>query len=128
MVNQLAWHIPTPYLIPELADGNVETLRANVIAKNLFAQLDDDGQRFQLLDEITYGLKSFGAAYRSFLTEHIYKLGFKPSRADSDCWMRPATKPNGFEYYEYMLVYVDDILVASHDPKLIIEGIKLGLN
>jgi hypothetical protein len=36
----------------ELTDGNVETLRANVIAENLFAQLDDDGQRFQLLDEI----------------------------------------------------------------------------
>ena len=39
--------------------------------------------------------------------------------------MRPATKPNGFEYYEYMLVYVDDILVASHDPKPVMEGIKL---
>jgi hypothetical protein len=39
--------------------------------------------------------------------------------------MRPATKPNGFEYYEYMIVYVDDILVASHDPKPIMEGIKL---
>jgi hypothetical protein len=37
----------------ELAGGNFETLRANVIAENLFAYLDDDGQRFQLLDEIT---------------------------------------------------------------------------
>jgi hypothetical protein len=72
-----------------------------------------------------YGLKSSGAAFRSFLAEHIYNLGFKPSRADPDCWMRPATKPNGFEYYEYMIVYVDDILVASRDPKPIMEGIKL---
>jgi hypothetical protein len=63
-----------------------------------------------------YSLKSSGAAFRAFLAEHIYNLGFKPSRADPDCWMRPATKPNGFEYCEYMLVYVDDILVASHDP------------
>ena len=37
----------------ELADGNIEILRANVIAENLFAQVDDDGQRFQLLDEIS---------------------------------------------------------------------------
>jgi hypothetical protein len=49
-----------------------------------------------------YGLKSSGAAFRSFLEEHIYNLGFKPSRADPDCWMRPAMKPNGFEYYEYI--------------------------
>jgi hypothetical protein len=71
-----------------------------------------------------YGLKSSGAAFRSFLAEHIHDLGFMPSRADPDCWMRPATKPNGFEYYEYMLVYVDDILVASHDPTPVMEGIK----
>jgi hypothetical protein len=32
--------------------SKVETLRANVIAENLFAQLDDDGQKFQLLDKI----------------------------------------------------------------------------
>ena len=72
------------------------------------------------------GLKSSGAAFRSFLAKHIYNLRFKPPRADPDCWMHPATKPNGFMYYEYnMLVYVDDILVASHDPKPIMEGIKL---
>jgi hypothetical protein len=70
-----------------------------------------------------YRLKSSGAAFRAFLAEHIYNLGFKPSRADPDCWMHPATKPNGFEYYKY--VYVDDILVASYDPKPIMEGIKL---
>ena len=37
--------------------------------------------------------------------------------------MRPATKPNGFEYYEYLLVYVDDVLAISHDPKPKIDEI-----
>jgi hypothetical protein len=79
-----------------------------------------------LVRKALYGLKSSGAAFRSFLAKHIYNLRFKPPRADPDCWMHPATKPNGFMYYEYnMLVYVDDILVASHDPKPIMEGIKL---
>ena len=32
-------------------------------------------------------------------------------------------KPNGFEYYEYLLVYVDDVLAISHDPKPLIEEI-----
>jgi hypothetical protein len=31
--------------------------------------------------------------------------------------MRPATKPDGFKYWEYVLVYSDNILVVSHDPK-----------
>ena len=33
---------------------------------------------------IQYGLKSSGAAFQSFLAEHIYNLGFKLSRADLD--------------------------------------------
>jgi hypothetical protein len=33
-------------------------------------------------------------------------------------------KRKRFEYYEYMLVYVDDILVCSHNPKPVMEGIK----
>ena len=32
--------------------------------------------------------------------------------------MRPATKSDGEEYYEYLLVYVDDILCVSADPKI----------
>jgi hypothetical protein len=40
-------------------------------------------------------------------------LNFKPCEADPDVWMRMATKENGFEYYEYALCYVDDIMFIS---------------
>jgi hypothetical protein len=30
--------------------------------------------------------------------------------------MRPNTKSNGFKYYEYVLIYTDDILSISHQP------------
>jgi hypothetical protein len=33
-------------------------------------------------------------------------------------------EPNNFEYYEYILVYVDDLLVVSHCPNLIVETIQ----
>ena len=36
-------------------------------------------------------------------------------KADHDVWYRPAIKPNGFEYYEYVLIFVDDILNISHN-------------
>jgi hypothetical protein len=43
--------------------------------------------------------------------------------------MHPAVKPNGFQYWEYILCYVDDILCISHDPtkpmKLIQSKFKL---
>jgi len=71
-----------------------------------------------------YGLKSSGAAWHAQLSETLYSMDFKPTLADPDVWYRAACKPNGFEYYEYILVYVDDILALSHAPRLIMETIK----
>jgi hypothetical protein len=42
-----------------------------------------------------YGLKSSGAAFRSFLAEHLYDIGYKPSLADPDVWMQAAVTPKG---------------------------------
>ena len=36
----------------EFTDGTVEKYAANVIAENMFAQVDDEGNRYTLLDEI----------------------------------------------------------------------------
>jgi len=49
------------------------------------------------------------------------EMGFTPCRGDPDVWMRPARKANGERYYEYLLVYVDDILAISEDPKAILD-------
>ena len=35
--------------------------------------------------------------------------------------MRAATKPDGYKYYEYVLIYVDDILCCSHRATEIME-------
>jgi hypothetical protein len=70
-----------------------------------------------LIIRALYGLKSSGAAWHSLLAESIHAMGFTASLADPDIWYRAATKPDGTEYYEYLIVYVDDILVLSHCPK-----------
>ena len=73
----------------------------------------DEGKVF-IVTQALYGLKSSGAAFRSFLAETLDSMGFKSSLADPDVWLRAAVKPDGEEYYEYILVYVDDILCMSH--------------
>jgi hypothetical protein len=52
--------------------------------------------QLMLITRALYGLKSSGAAFRAFLAETLYELGYVPSKADPDVWMRPAVKPNGF--------------------------------
>jgi Reverse transcriptase (RNA-dependent DNA polymerase) len=71
-----------------------------------------------------YGLKTGGAAFRAHLAETLYELNYTPTKADPDVWIRPGIKPDRFEYYEMVLVYVDDDLSISHDPEATMKGIQ----
>jgi hypothetical protein len=77
-----------------------------------------------LIKKALYGLKSSGAAFRALLAETFYDLGYTPTKADPDVYLRKAAKPNGTAYYEMALVYVDDILVISHEPLVTMSGIQ----
>lgn len=71
-----------------------------------------------------YGLKSSGASWRKMFKDHIVQhLGFTPSIVDPDIYYRKAKMPDGTSYYELLLVYVDDVLVASHAPMDVMDGI-----
>ena len=63
-----------------------------------------------------YGLKSYVAAFRDPLDEQLHDLGYRPSIADTAIWMQPEVRPGGFVYYEYVLLYIDDVLCISDLP------------
>ena len=64
-----------------------------------------------------YGLPSSGSAFHNHLASCMEALNYLPCRVDNDVWMRKSRKSNGTEYYEYMLLYVDDCLAISEKPK-----------
>mmetsp|Transcript_18822 Transcript_18822/g.26690 ORF Transcript_18822/g.26690 Transcript_18822/m.26690 type:complete len:441 (+) Transcript_18822:2780-4102(+) len=68
-----------------------------------------------------YRLKSSGAMLRSHFAGNLRDMGFTSSLGDPDVWLREATKSDGSEYYEYILVYVDDLLIVSHEPNKILH-------
>ena len=49
-----------------------------------------------------------------------------PTQADPDVWRRRNVKPNGDEYYELLLVYVDDVLCCSHDAQKVMDALALS--
>ena len=71
-----------------------------------------------------YGLKSGGASFRVHLAETLNDIGFLSTKAEPDLWYRPVVKPNSFEYYEYILWYVDYVLCISHDLDILIGWIQ----
>jgi hypothetical protein len=77
-----------------------------------------------IVKKALYGLKSSGAAFCAHLAETLNNLNYKSTKANPDVWIRPGVKPDGFKYYEMLLVYVDDVLCISHDPTATMKGIQ----
>ena len=71
-----------------------------------------------------YGLKSLRVAFRAKLSGLIHDIGCTPSKVDPDVWLRPAVKPDGADYYEMVLCYVDDVLAISDMPMRTMYGIR----
>jgi hypothetical protein len=81
----------------------------------------DNKGRPVLIVRALYGLKSSGARWRDHMAATLRDAGFDSCLADPDVWMRPNVKPDGFKYWEYVLCYVDDVLVISHEPMVTMD-------
>ncbi len=66
------------------------------------------------------GGKVAGHNFWYHLQDCIGHLGFTSSHADQDVWFRPSKRATREEYYKYILLYVDDVLVISdHADKIL---------
>ncbi|KAL7581370.1 hypothetical protein ACA910_021962 [Epithemia clementina (nom. ined.)] len=68
-----------------------------------------------------YGLKRSGLRWSEKLHDIMKDLGFLPSKADPYIWYRE--NKDGTKY-EYVAIYVDDLLIASENPKELIDQLK----
>ena len=48
-------------------------------------------------------------------------MGFKPSRADPDIWIKYSKDGS---HYEYIVVYIDDIAIYMEDPKSFCDKLR----
>ena len=76
----------------------------------------DKGQNI-VITMALYGLKSSTLMWQNHVADIIgNKLKFKSSLVDLDLWYRPMITTDGMDYYAYILVYVDDILIIDKNP------------
>jgi hypothetical protein len=66
-----------------------------------------------------YGLRSSGLRWHEKLADILRVMGFFPSLAEEDIWMRDKG-----DHYEYIAVYVDDLAIASRNPQGIIDALE----
>ena len=68
-----------------------------------------------VIKKALYGLRSSGLRWWDRCSEILGAMGFKSTMAEDDIWIRRSTN-----HYEYIVRYVDDLLLASMEPEKII--------
>ena len=68
-----------------------------------------------------YGTRSGGACWHYKFFDILHDMGFKPSKADPDIWMKSSKDGS---HYEYIAVYVDDLVICMKDPKSFCDTLK----
>jgi hypothetical protein len=72
-----------------------------------------------VIDKSLYWLKISAARFHEHLSGSLLRLGFKKTKHDPDLWML-----NNSSHYEYLATYVDDILIWSKDPMVVIKALE----
>ena len=84
-----------------------------------------DKGKIIVITRALYGLKSSGPIRQNHLADIIgNKLKFKSSLDDPDLWYKPMITPDGRDYYAYVLVYVNDILIIDKIPQRFMDLLK----
>ena len=66
--------------------------------------------KYAVISRALYGLKSSGASWRHHFATEIRNMGFRDTKADGDVYCKRSFKSDGVPYYEYIVVYVDDVI------------------
>ena len=71
---------------------------------------------YLIIRRALYGLRSSGLRWWERFSEILHEMGFVPSKAEDDIWMRDKGS-----HYEYITRYVDDLTIVSKEPQKIIN-------
>jgi len=66
-----------------------------------------------------YGLRTSGARWHEHFSDTLRDMGFSPSFADPDVWMKDCG-----DHYEYVCIYVDDLAMAMMNPQAFVDALK----
>ncbi len=82
--------------------------------------LEHQGKR-ALVVRALYGGKTAGRDFWHHLRSCMEMLGFESCLADPDVWIRSVERKDGSQGYDYVLLYVDDVLVVSERGEAILR-------
>ena len=111
---EYSWKIPLPWLCI-----NIFWIGAS-FRNTLLVSLSRKRDRGFLLYVPLFNQKKWIWFYRAHFIYYGRRV-FSPCQAGPNVWMIKAMKEYEMGYYEYVLIYVDDILIVSESPEKVME-------
>ena len=74
-----------------------------------------------VMHKALYATRSGGACWHDKHFDIHHQMGFKPSKAEPDIWMKSSKDDN---HYDYIAVYVDDLAICMEDPQAYSDTLK----
>lgn len=102
----------------DISNAYLESVTQEKVCFTAGAEFHDRAGHTLVIYKAQYGLKTSGKRWHDRLHDVLWQMGFRPSRAEPDIWMRACG-----DHYEYIAVYVDDLLIASKRPREIIKAL-----
>ena len=89
---------------------------------------EDSGRKATVVHGF-FGLKIAGAAFRNHLADCMHHMELLPCPDELDLWMKHMVRPyDGFNYYAYLLIYVDNVMVIHHDADSVLRRMNKYFN
>jgi hypothetical protein len=76
-----------------------------------------------IIEKALYGLRTSGASWHQRFADTLRDLQYKPCFADNDVWIKDCDS-----HYEYICVYVDDIMHMSTKPQELFDVLQYKYN
>ena len=99
----------------DVASAYLESLTIELLCCVLGEEFGHMAGLLVIIAKAVYGAKLSSHMWHSKLADSLIHMGFVPSKAALDIWMRKRV-----DHYEYVAVIVDDLLVFSKKPEQIL--------
>jgi hypothetical protein len=103
----------------DIGNAYLETFTNEKVFIKAGPEFGDREGHYLIITKALYGLKSSGLRWHERFSDVLRDMGFFPSKVERDIWMRDMG-----DHYEYIAVYVDDLMYLSKDPQAIVDALE----
>jgi hypothetical protein len=103
----------------DIGNAYLEAVTQEKVCIKAGPEFGDREGHLLIIHKALYGLRSSGREFGDLLASCLKELGFTPSKAESEIFMR---EKNGI--YEYVATYVDDLCLVMKNPESFLKQLQ----